>query len=72
MSTILKDKFIKWKSQTEENTIPLSQDSIKCSKCKRAFLDLIWDEYGMYYKCSHCGWDSAGLYKTRNKYINGQ
>lgn len=51
-----------------EEEIDKPREEIKCPKCKIGFLGIWHDIHGMYHKCDHCGWDSLGLYKTRNKY----
>ena len=42
--------------------------TIRYPKCKVGILDTMHDQHGLYVKCPHCKWDSAGLYKTKNKY----
>ena len=64
------DKFwlTNWQTNEEEDFSPPPPSPIKCPKCKIGHLDIWHDIHGMYHKCSHCKWDSIGLYKTKNKY----
>lgn len=54
---------------TKESEKPVKNFNLRiCPKCKHLTYSLIWDQYGKYYKCSHCNYDSAALYTTKNKY----
>lgn len=55
------------KLDKESNPIKDKQFHPNCPKCK-TIMELMHDQNGMYYKCPHCKWDSAGLYKTKDKY----
>lgn len=47
---------------------PREPKPVLCPMCKVAILGTMHDQYGLYMKCSHCDWDSAGLYKTKGMY----
>jgi len=58
----------KWAGRWPLGTPEDPPQSQKCPQCGQAFLNLMHDQHGMYFKCPHCKWDTAGLYKTKDKY----
>lgn len=52
-----------------EDALPKKLKFINCPKCKIMDLTLIYDLKGKYYQCPHCKWDSLGLFKTKDKFV---
>jgi rubredoxin len=67
----MKNKWITTQPVSPNDTIfDDAPQPIKCPECYVGYLDVIHDQYGLHMKCPHCKWDSASLYKTRNRYGN--